>query len=117
MAAEREPDILDREVVALAELAIARYGERANAYASLQVLKARYQRQPRVMDAWQRIGDAVSAILSAEPSWDERVSRFRPQPGADREHHVAPVDRHTESIAMRYAPTRDLPVLDPTPTR
>ena len=109
-----EPDILDREVVALAELAIARYGERAGAYASLQVLKARYQRQPRMMDAWQRIADAVQQIFRAEPSWDERMSRFRAQPAANREHHVAPADRTIERLAMRYAPTRDLPALDPT---
>ena len=109
----KKPDILDQEVVALAELAIARYGERASAYASLQVLKARYQRQARVMEAWQRIADAVQQIFRAEPSWDERVSRFRPQPAAGREHHVAPVDRTIERIAMRYAPTRDLPALDP----
>lgn len=113
-AAVKKPDILDQEVVALAELAIARYGERASAYASLQVLKARYQRQPRVMDAWQRIADAVQQIFRAEPSWDERVSRFRPQPAADREHHVAPAERTIERLAMRYAPTRDLPALDPT---
>ncbi len=109
----KKPDILDQEVVALAELAIARYGERAGAVASLQVLKARYQQQPRVMEAWQRIGDAVSAILLAEPSWDERVSRFRAQAAAGREHHVAPADRTIERLAMRYAPTRDLPALDP----
>ena len=113
-AAMQESDILDKEVIALAELAIARYGERAGAYASLQVLKARYQRQPRVMEAWQRIADTVQQIFRAEPSWDERVSRYRPQP-ADREHHVAPAaDRSIEGLAMRYAPTRDLPVLDPT---
>ena len=112
--AVQKPDILDQEVVALAGLAIARYGERAGAYASLQVLKARYQRQPRVMDAWQRIADSVGAILRGEPSWDERVSRFRPRPAADGEHHVAPADRTIERIAMRYAPTRELPALDPT---
>ena len=109
-----ESDILDKEVVALAELTIARYGERAGTYASLQVLKARYQRQPRVMDAWQRIADVVQQIFRAEPSWDERVSRYRPQPGADREHHVAPAaERSIERLAMRYAPTRDLPAVDP----
>ena len=108
-----ESDILDKEVIALAELAIARYGERASTYASLQVLKARYQRQPRVMDAWQRIADTVQQILRGEPSWDERVSRYRPQSGADREHHVAPAaERAIERLAMRYAPTRDLPAVE-----
>jgi hypothetical protein len=114
MAAVKKPDILDQEVVALAELAIARYGERAGAYAALQVLKARYQRQSRVMEAWQRIVDAIQQIFRAEPSWDERISRFRPQPATDREHHVAPAERTIERLAMRYAPTRDLPALDPT---
>jgi len=107
-----EPEILDREVVALAELAIARYGERAGAFASFQMLKARYQRQPRMMDAWQRIGDAIRQIFRAEPRWEEGISRFRPQPGSQREHRVSPVDRTIESLAMRYAPTPDLPALE-----
>jgi len=111
--AMKKADTLDQEVVALAELAIARYGERAGAFASFQVLKARYQRQPRVMEAWQRIADAVGAILLAEPNWDERVSRFRVQAATGREHQLAPADRAIERLAMRYAPTRDLPALDP----
>ena len=55
---------------------------------------------------------AVGVALGA--SWDERVSRFRPQAAANREHHVASAERTIERLAMRYAPTRDLPALDPT---
>ena len=59
-------DLIDREIPALAQLLIGRYGERALAFASLQALRARAQNRPRLMEAWGRIGDAAHQILRTE---------------------------------------------------
>jgi hypothetical protein len=83
--ATKKQDILDREVLALAELAIGRYGERAPAYASLQALKARYQRKRNETEAWQRIANSVLAILRSEPSWDQRVAHSRAATGGEHD--------------------------------
>ena len=106
----KQPDILDREVVALAELAIARYGERAPTYAVLQALKARYQRKAKETAAWQRIADSANAILRAEPSWNERITQ--PHAATGGEHLVTRARPTIERIALRLAPTRDLPELN-----
>jgi len=47
--------IRDSEVRKIAELLIARYGERAASHASLQALKARNLGQPRHVAVWERI--------------------------------------------------------------
>jgi hypothetical protein len=89
----KKQDILDREVLALAELAIGRYGERAPAYASLQALKARYQRKLNETEAWQRIANSVMAILRSEPSWDQRVAHSRAATGGEHEFSRGSADR------------------------
>jgi hypothetical protein len=54
------------EVREIAELLIARYGERAASHASLQVLKARNRGDPRQMEAWENITEAVVLAMRAE---------------------------------------------------
>jgi len=51
----------------LAQLLIARYGERAASHARHQSLKAAYRREQRATDAWRWIADAVEQIWRAEP--------------------------------------------------
>ena len=54
------------EVREIAELLIARYGERAASHASFQALKARNRGQARETEAWEHITEAVVLAMRAE---------------------------------------------------
>jgi len=56
----------DHEVSEIAELLIARYGERAASHASLQALKARSMGLPLHMEAWRWIAEAVVQAMRAD---------------------------------------------------
>jgi len=56
----------DAEVQEIAELLIARYGERAASHASLQALKARREGQALHQEAWEWITDAVVRAMRTE---------------------------------------------------
>jgi hypothetical protein len=55
----------DLEAIALA--LISRYGLRASSFAAHEALKARDRREPRRMEAWRLIADAVDQLLAADP--------------------------------------------------
>jgi len=55
-----------REVDELAELSIARRGERAAAYAKLQALKAACFGHERAVKAWHSIADTVEQVWRVE---------------------------------------------------
>jgi len=55
------------EVRNIADLLIARYGERAISYASHQALVARKAGATRRMEAWRQIAGAALQVLRAEP--------------------------------------------------
>jgi len=57
----------ERDLEAIAQTLISRYGLRASGFASHEALKARDRRQQRQMEAWQLIGDTVEKMLAAEP--------------------------------------------------
>jgi hypothetical protein len=94
-----QPNELERDVRALAEILIGRYGERAISYASLQALKAKSRGEVRVTEAWRWIGIAVVEVLRTDPDWEA------PAPRAPR---VAPrvqaPDGATRRIARLFAP-------------
>jgi len=62
----------DTSVREIAELLIARYGVRAASHASLQALKARHRGEPRQVEAWEWIANAVASAMRAE---EERLER------------------------------------------
>jgi hypothetical protein len=96
-----QPNELERDVRALAEILIGRYGERAMSYASHQALKAKDRGEPRVMEAWRWIGTAVGEVLRTEPDWEGPAPRA-PRPVAAR---PAPAqDGATRRIARLFAP-------------
>jgi hypothetical protein len=57
----------DTVVYELADLLIARYGERAASHARLQSLKAAQRDDPRVTEAWRWIAEVVEELWRAEP--------------------------------------------------
>lgn len=92
-----EMDELEREVPALASLLVARYGERALAFASLQALKARVNGRSQLMAAWRRIGDAAYATLRSETEPDA------PAPGVTVSRATPPaLDPSIERLARRF---------------
>jgi hypothetical protein len=52
----------DREIHDLAELLIARYGERAASFATHQSLKAGHRGEQRMMEAWRSIADVTERV-------------------------------------------------------
>jgi len=62
----------DAAVREIAELLIARYGERAASHASLQALKARHMGMPLHTEAWKWITEAVMQAMRAEEGSFER---------------------------------------------
>jgi hypothetical protein len=58
---------LDREVYELAQLLIARHGERATSYATHQSLKARHRGERRMMEVWRWIADTAEQVWKVEP--------------------------------------------------
>lgn len=90
------PDELERDVRALAEILIGRYGERAVSYASYQALKAQHRGEAKTTEAWRWIGEAVSQVLRAEPDFEGAVIASRAAP--------AKPDRATRRIARLFAP-------------
>lgn len=93
----QQPDELERDVRALAEILIGRYGERAISYASYQALKAENRGEKRTSDAWRWIGTAVTQVLRTEPEWE--VAPVRPAAPA-----AAAPDGATRRIARLFAP-------------
>ncbi len=57
----------DREIYELAELLIARHGERAASYATHQSLKARHRGERRMMEAWRWIASTAEYVWKVEP--------------------------------------------------
>lgn len=57
----------DSVVHELADLLIARYGERAASHAKHQSLKAAQRDEQLTMEAWRWIADAVEQVWRAEP--------------------------------------------------
>jgi hypothetical protein len=64
MAAPIEHDTVVNE---LADLLIARYGERAASHARYQSLKAAQRDERHSMEAWRWIAEAVEQVWRAEP--------------------------------------------------
>jgi len=95
-----QPNELERDVRALAEILIGRYGERATSYASLQALRAKTRGEPRVMEAWRWIGTAVLEVLRTEPDWEGPAPRA---PRVAAKAAAAP-DGATRRIARLFAP-------------
>ena len=58
----------DREVHELANLLIARYGERAATYARHQSLKAAHRAQRRTMETWCEVADVADQVWRVEPA-------------------------------------------------
>jgi hypothetical protein len=58
----------DREIHDLAELLIARYGERAASFATHQSLKAGHRGEQRMMEAWRSIADVTERVWKVEPA-------------------------------------------------
>lgn len=58
---------LGHEIYELAELLIARHGERAASYATHQSLKARHRGELRMMEAWRSIADTADYVWKVEP--------------------------------------------------
>ena len=97
-----QPNELERDVRALAEILIGRYGERAVSYAALQALRAKSRDEPRVMEAWRWIGTAVVEVLRTDPDWEAPAPRT-PRPAA----RAVPVpDGQTRRIARLFAPAQ-----------
>ena len=67
----------DREILELAELLIARHGERATSYATHQSLKAGHRGDLRTMVAWRWIADATEHVWKVEPVRQDETSRWR----------------------------------------
>ena len=62
----------DREIHELAELLIARHGERAASYATHQSLKAAQRGDQRTMQAWRWIADTAEQVWKVEPAPPQR---------------------------------------------
>ena len=58
----------DREIHDLAELLIARRGERAASYATYQPLRAGHRGEQRMMEAWRSIADVTERVWKVEPA-------------------------------------------------
>jgi hypothetical protein len=65
----------DREIQALAELLIARRGERAATYATYQSLKASHRGEQRMSEAWRSIADTADRVWKVEPVTQDETSR------------------------------------------
>jgi len=89
------PNELERDVRALAEILIGRYGERAISYASYQALKAKHRGEDRTTEAWRWIGAAVTEVLRTEP--EEPAPHFAPR-------NAPTPDGATRRIARLFAP-------------
>jgi hypothetical protein len=76
----------DREIHELAELLIARCGERARSYATHQSFEAGHRGEQRTMEAWLRIADAADQVWRVEPVRQDETSRWR---AADLRNYVA----------------------------
>ena len=61
------PDESEFRIQELAELLIARRGERAVCYARLEALKANHRGEARTSEMWFRIADAVDHVWRVEP--------------------------------------------------
>lgn len=96
-----QPHELERDVRALAEILIGRYGERAISYAAHQALKAQSRNELRVMDAWRWIGAAVIEVLRTEPDWETPAPRVADRPATTRQ---GSHDGATRRIARLFAP-------------
>jgi len=99
-----QPHELERDVRALAEILIGRYGERAISYASHQALKAQRGGENRVAEAWRWIGVAVMQVLRTEPDEPIRVAPLAARAAAERPAHAAAPDGATRRIARLFAP-------------
>jgi len=64
----------DASVREIADLLIARYGERAASHARLQALKARDRGEPPRTEAWESIANAVIREMRAEEELIERTT-------------------------------------------
>ena len=62
----------DREIHDIAELLIARRGERAASYAVYQSLKAGQRGDQRMMEAWRWIADTAEQVWKVEPALPRR---------------------------------------------
>ncbi|HXZ01055.1 MAG TPA: hypothetical protein VEI03_13725 [Stellaceae bacterium] len=58
---------LNREIYELAEMLIARHGERAASYATHQSLKARHRGEHGMMEAWRSIATTAEHVWKIEP--------------------------------------------------
>jgi hypothetical protein len=58
----------DHEIHELAELLIARRGERATTFARHQSLKAGHRGEQRMMEAWRSIADVAERVWKVEPA-------------------------------------------------
>jgi hypothetical protein len=57
----------NHEIHELAELLIARRGERAASYAKYQSLTASHRGEQRMMEAWRSIADVAERVWKVEP--------------------------------------------------
>jgi hypothetical protein len=58
----------DHEIHEIAELLIARRGERAASYATYQSLRAGHRGEQRMMEAWRSIADVTERVWKVEPT-------------------------------------------------
>jgi hypothetical protein len=65
----------DHEIRELAELLVARHGERATTFAKFQSLKAGYRGERRTMEAWRSIADVAERVWKVEPVKQDKNSR------------------------------------------
>ena len=66
----------DREIQALAELLIARRGERAATYATYQSLKASHRGEQRMSEAWRSIADTADLEHAGLVTLEDLLYRF-----------------------------------------
>jgi len=57
----------ERDLEAIAQALISRYGLRASGFAAHEALKARRRGEERRTEAWRLIADTVDHLLAAEP--------------------------------------------------
>lgn len=62
----------DREIYELAELLIARRGQRAASYATHESLKAHHRGEQRMTEAWRSIANTVEKVWKTEPRPPQR---------------------------------------------
>jgi hypothetical protein len=62
----------DHEIHEIAELLIARRGERAASYAKYQSLSAGHRGERRMMEAWRSIADVAERVWKVEPALPRR---------------------------------------------